>query len=77
MIFDELAIVVVVVVVVVVVGVVVLVLVVVVVVVKKERVKLLLDKILFYSSPTSRANQFVMRQQCDRGFFPEWMTAVF
>ena len=69
MIFDELAIVVVVVVVVV--GVVVL------VVVKKERVKLLLDKILFYSSPTSRANQFVMRQQCDRGFFPEWMTAVF
>ena len=70
MIFDELAIVVVVV------GVVVLV-VLVVVVVKKERVKLLLDKILFYSSPTSRANQFVMRQQCDRGFFPEWMTAVF
>ena len=69
MIFDELAIVVVVV------GVVVLV--VLVVVVKKERVKLLLDKILFYSSPTSRANQFVMRQQCDRGFFPEWMTAVF
>ena len=69
MIFDELAIVVVVGVVVV--GVVVL------VVVKKERVKLLLDKILFYSSPTSRANQFVMRQQCDRGFFPEWMTAVF
>ena len=70
MIFDELAIVVVVV------GVVVLV-VLVVVVVKTERVKLLLDKILFYSSPTSRANQFVMRQQCDRGFFPEWMTAVF
>ena len=70
MIFDELEIVVVVV------GVVVLV-VLVVVVVKKERVKLLLDKILFYSSPTSRANQFVMRQQCDRGFFPEWMTAVF
>ena len=70
MIFDELAIVVVVV------GVVVLV-VLVVVLVKKVRVKLLLDKILFYSSPTSRANQFVMRQQCDRGFFPEWMTAVF
>ena len=70
MIFDELAIVVVVV------GVVVLV-VLVVVVVKKERVKLLLDKILFYSSPTSRSNQLVMRQQCDRGFFPEWMTAVF